>query len=124
MKVIVCGDRNYTNREAVRNILHQLPKDTIIIQGGCRGADTLAKEVSLELGFLIKTYYPEWNKYGKGAGVIRNRRMLEEDPNLVIAFHDHLEDSKGTLNMLTESRKRHIKCFLVGKDQQINEYLS
>jgi hypothetical protein len=106
MKVLVTGDREWNDPDLIERHLKKLPPDTIIIQGGARGADSLAKGVARKLGFKVKTYPANWRKYGRAAGPIRNREMLEkEDPDLVLAFHDNIEKSKGTKDMMKIAKK-------------------
>lgn len=108
-KILVCGDRNWTDKEKIRRVLSEYSGDVLIINGGCRGADTLAREVAIELGMEVKTYYAEWDKYGRVAGPIRNQLMLDQEkPNLVIAFHSDLYHSKGTGDMIRRAHAANI----------------
>ena len=55
-----------------------------------------------------------WVKYGRAAGPIRNRRMLElVPPDLVVAFHDDLESSRGTKDMVIAARQAEIPVRLI-----------
>lgn len=104
MNVLICGDRNYTDRKTIKNYLETLPKDTTIISGGCRGADTIAEEEAKMLGLRTKIFYADWKKYGRSAGPKRNAKMLSDGmPTIVTAFHDDLEKSKGTKDMVTRA---------------------
>ena len=48
----------------------------------------------------------------RAAGPIRNQRMLVEGkPDLVIAFHDDLESSRGTKDMIKRSLKAGIRVW-------------
>ncbi len=114
MKVLVCGDRNWSNREIVRKRLSELPSNTIIVEGGCEGADLIAREVALEIGLEVVEFPAVWKKYGKSAGPIRNIKMLDTKPHLVIAFHDDFKNSKGTKHVVTEARKRGIETEIIG----------
>ncbi len=50
-------------------------------------------------------YPADWKRYGRAAGRIRNALMLEyEKPDLVIAFHEDLSTSRGTLDMLKRAK--------------------
>lgn len=88
MRVLVCGGRDYKNRDRVDQVLNYLPKkDLVIIQGNAPGADYLAKEWARENGVQCESYPADWQQYGRKAGYIRNKQMLEEGkPDLVIAF--------------------------------------
>jgi hypothetical protein len=114
MKVVVCGDRKWLNISIIEKRLLELPSDTIIVQGECSGADILAKNVAREIGLDVVGFYANWNKYGKSAGPIRNIKMLNTGPKLVIAFHDDLQKSKGTKHIVTEARKRGIEVEVIG----------
>jgi hypothetical protein len=120
MKILVCGDRNYNNRNKVNEILthyktFSYPSHLIIVEGGAQGADTLAKEIGIQLGAQIKEYKAQWGTYGKGAGPIRNKLMLDDnlDIEIVIAFHNDIEHSRGTKNMIKLAEKYHKKVILI-----------
>jgi hypothetical protein len=101
MRVLVTGDRNWSNKDIIREVLKKYPTDTILINGGARGADSIAAKIGKELGFKVETFKADWGAYGRAAGPIRNRKMLREGkPDVVEAFHDHILDSKGTKDMV------------------------
>ena len=116
MRVIVCGDRNWTDKEIIRRELKAYPKDTVIIHGACRGADRIAGEIGKQLGFAIEEYSADWETFGKAAGHIRNKQMIDEGkPTLVLAFHSDIDNSKGTKNMLKQAEKAGIETKLFEK---------
>lgn len=92
MKVLVCGSRKWLSQKVVHDRLRQLPPNTVIIHGACRGADNIAGYVGDLLGFTVRPYPALWDKYGNRAGGIRNQQMLdventaEEQIDLVLAF--------------------------------------
>lgn len=117
MVVLVCGDRRWTDKETIRQRLKKLPVDTIIIHGNngyedekgkvYKGADKLAAEEARKLGMTdIRAFPAQWDMYGKAAGPIGNRLMLEQNPTLVLAFHSDLSQSKGTFNLIDQARKK------------------
>jgi len=126
MRVLCCGDRNWSSFNIIRRELEKLPKDTEIIQGCANGADTMSAKIAKVLGLKLvsskdnntvinKHGFPaNWNKYGKAAGPIRNKQMLDEGkPDIVLAFHTNIEKSKGTKNMIEQAKKRGIKVLLI-----------
>ncbi len=124
MKVLVCGaaprrrtgDPGWTNREAIHRELEKLPADTVIIEGEAEGADLLARDVAEVMGFTVEPYPAEWKRYGRAAGPIRNRQMLDEgQPDLVLAFHADIAASTGTADMLGQAKKRGIPTRLLVK---------
>ena len=109
MRILICGDRRWTDHNMIKLVLLKYPLDSIIIEGECRGADMIAKEEALKLGMTVEPYTAYWGKYGRAAGPIRNKRMLVMGkPDLVIAFHNNIAKSKGTANMLIQAKARNI----------------
>lgn len=92
----------------------------VIIEGGAPGADSIAwafADWNQMMWADIEHIHiePDWKKYGKRAGYIRNQRMLDEGkPNLVIAFSHDLENSKGTKMMVDIARKAGVKTYVIG----------
>lgn len=83
-----------------------LAKVDCVIEGESRGADQLAREVAESEGIPVLPFPAQWSKYDRAAGPIRNQRMLEEGkPDFVIVFHDDLEHSKGTKDMVQRAIK-------------------
>jgi len=113
MRILICGDRNWDDYVAVRDTL-KVFKETLgiscIIEGEASGADSFGRIAAEELGIPVEKYPANWTKYDKGAGPIRNQQMLDEGkPVLVLAFHDKLQESKGTKDMVLRSQKAGIK---------------
>lgn len=108
MLILVCGSRNWNIMGPVMARLEKLPKLSTIVEGGCEGADKLARQAADVLGFDVIEYPANWNGRGKAAGPYRNRKMLDLKPDLVIAFHENLETSKGTADTVREAKRRGI----------------
>ncbi len=110
MKVLVCGSRDWEDYGAIVRELTKLPYDTVIIEGEARGADTLARQAASRQGYNVEAYPADWAQYGRAAGPIRNKQMLDEGkPDLVLAFSEDIENSRGTANMVMQARKRGIE---------------
>ena len=75
-KVLVCGGRNYGDRETVQRTLDRI-RPTEIIHGAARGADTLAGEYALERDIPCRRFPADWRRHGRSAGFMRNRQMLD-----------------------------------------------
>jgi hypothetical protein len=116
LKVLICGDRNWTNDKLIKANLLSLQvywgDRLILIEGECQGADKLGAQVARELGVPeedIRKFPADWAKYGKAAGPIRNQQMLDEGkPDIVLAFHPDIGSSKGTLDMIKRANKAGI----------------
>lgn len=109
--ILVCGSREWRDRNAVYLVLmcephHQGWCDAPIrvIHGDARGADQFAHMSAGELGYEVKAFPARWDEHGKAAGPIRNREMLDENPDLVVAFGR----GRGTDDTVREAEKRGI----------------
>lgn len=70
-----------------------------IVSGGCKkGGDKFAEVIAETMGISITIHYPEWKKYGKPAGFIRNTKIAE-DCNILIALphEDRLGGTEDTI---------------------------
>ena len=109
MKVLFTGDRNWTDRESIRKRISILPSDTEIVFGDASGVDYIAGTEAVIQGYKVNgPHIADWNKHGRAAGPIRNRKMLDQKPDLVIAFHPFLDGSKGTKDCVNEAKRRGI----------------
>ena len=112
MRLLVCGDRDWTDKEAIYNEIVFLAPD-VIIEGGARGADSMARDIAILYDITLVSFPADWPKYGKAAGPIRNQQMLElGKPDLVLAFHDDLDNSKGTKDMVNRARKSGVEVIV------------
>ena len=116
-RVLVCGDRYWSDKEMIKNVLLNGvisgQKIDLVIEGGACGADRIAIECANELGRKVIEFPADWVTYGRAAGPIRNKQMLDEGkPELVLAFHDDLTKSKGTKNMVEQAKKRNIEVYI------------
>lgn len=89
--IIVSGGRNnYAQKDYLFNLLDaiqdQSDKPIHIIQGGAKGIDALAKEWTQSRGCIMTQVDAEWDKYGKSAGMRRNKDMINLKPDLVICM--------------------------------------
>ena len=124
MIVLVCGGRDYSDREAVSLALSGedgLEEGDLLIHGGCRdlkgrkvGADWLADEVARAKGAHVAVVEALWGHYGKHAGPLRNAAMLRLClPDKLIAF----PGGKGTENCIAQAEAAGIPVYRVGRSQ-------
>jgi len=110
MRVIVCGGRDFEDRDFLFKKLNMLNVEhgfDVIYEGGARGADTFAREWAKEANIPCQTFPAEWDKYGAKAGPIRNQVMLDQRPDLVIGF----AGGRGTDHMLKIASKAGITTY-------------
>lgn len=109
MRVLVCGSRDWTGWRAIERELAKLPLGTILVHGAARGADTIAAVVGIRLGLKVEAYPAQWESFGRAAGAVRNKWMLDSGPDLVLAFHRNLGESKGTAHMVRIAKKKGVE---------------
>jgi hypothetical protein len=123
MKILITGDREYKNLEVIKTSFALFECDVKnsdvihgdVIHGDARGADKLAGEYAKLLGYNVIAMPADWNKHHRSAGPIRNLEMIEQNPDIVLIFHDDLKSSKGTLHCVTSILKKIEKTKTLGK---------
>lgn len=111
MRVIVCGSRNWTDRERIADRLFELGLVTenlgcTIVHGDAPGADTIAKQEGEKLGLIVEphNYRPFISATcsPKRAPLARNTHMASLGADLCIAFWK--DNSSGTADMVRKAR--------------------
>jgi hypothetical protein len=104
-RIIVCGGRDYSDYAKVAAELDLL-RPIVIIQGGAKGADFMARKWAEANEVFCRTFHADWDTHGKAAGPIRNQRMLDEtNSNLVLAF----PGGRGTADMVRRAEATGIE---------------
>lgn len=116
-KLLCCGDREWTNKDFIGKILvnfHKANGPFILVNGYARGADKMSRDFAIEyLNLEVRDYPAAWETIGRGAGPIRNQKMLDcEHPDSVFAFHNDIRNARGTKDMVERSRKRGLPVFV------------
>lgn len=100
--VLFCGSRTWDNQRRVDELMTQLfnlfSGRFHVVQGGAFGADNQAWLAAKKLNVAVATEKPDWTKYGKRAGFLRNITMLEKPPQYIVALWDG--HSRGTLHTI------------------------
>ena len=113
MKVAVIGSRDFNDRDRLFAELDALQKAEgaflVIVSGGAKGADSLAAEYAKERDIVLYVIEPDWQRYGRGAGVVRNAEIVRQ-ADVVAAFWDG--KSRGTKSSLDLARKANKPVFV------------
>ncbi len=108
-RVLVCGGRDYADRDAMWSFLdlgHRAGAIEVLIHGGARGADRLAGEWAKQRGVVVLVYPANWKIYGPSAGPLRNQRMLDLGrPDVVVAF----PGGDGTADMVRRAVRAGVR---------------
>lgn len=114
MKILVCGDRKWTDEQTIIDHLFPFIMDKpTVIHGGAKGADTIGDMIARRYALTVIVKRAKWNRFGDAAGPIRNREMLKANPDLVLAFHNDIKNSKGTKDMVTIARNAGIETRVI-----------
>ncbi len=108
---LVVGSRTFEDYELMKNkldyFLSNHGKKVVIVSGGAKGADSLAKRYAKDKGFEYVEFPADWENLGKTAGYIRNEQMHKYISKAakrgVVAFWDG--ESKGTAHNFTLAKR-------------------
>ena len=105
MKILVCGGRNYGDVKTVAQYLDRFRGQvTMVVQGGARGADRLARQWAESHGIHFAEVPALWSTYSRAAGGRRNSAMLILEPDLCIAF----PGGPGTADMVRQCKRANV----------------
>lgn len=117
MRILICGGREYDDWQYFIDVMGTL-SDTrhfddhqpiVIIEGGAKGTDFCARLYAKYCGWDHLPFPADWNKYGRKAGYLRNKQMLDEGkPDLVVAF----PGGDGTANMVKLATEAGVEVIL------------
>ena len=100
-RIAVIGSRDFADYARLVAVLEpHLP--AVLVSGGAKGADALAERLANDRGLTIDVIPADWQRYGRGAGPVRNRQIVES-ADLVVAFWDG--KSRGTRSALAHAEK-------------------
>lgn len=105
MIVLVTGSRELKDKTPVWTALKELNPTAIVHGKNPAGADFFAALYAKKNGLPNIEVPANWDYYGKGAGPVRNRWMLDFIPvDRVVAFPT--KESVGTRDMIKYAKKK------------------
>mgnify|MGYP001610872056 CR=1 FL=1 len=111
MRVIIAGSRIITEPQKIETaILHANFRITEVVSGGAPGVDRLGEKWAHEHQIPVRRFIPKWDLYGKGAGMIRNKEMVQ-NADALIAIWDG--NSPGTANMIQIAQQNRLSVFVL-----------
>ncbi len=111
IKLAIVGGRDYTNYEHFKTIVNDFVTEigvpNEIISGGAKGVDTMASMWAKEHNIPIIELKPDWNKFGKRAGILRNTDIIDASTHVLalptsksIGTHDSINKAKNLNKIL------------------------
>lgn len=116
-KILVTGSRSFVDKDIVYAVLEtnrvSISMPIILVHGGCDvGVDEIADSWANFSNVKKEIYKADWDRYGKGAGPIRNKLMVEKSkPDVAIAFWDG--KSTGTRNCIEECLNHGVNIHVI-----------
>lgn len=107
MKVAVIGSRGIGEIDLACYLPTECDE---IVSGGAKGVDAYAAEYARKNGIKLTEFLPQYERYGRGAPIVRNRQIVEYADE-VLAFWDGV--SKGTLSVIRYCEKTNTPCHIV-----------
>lgn len=103
MKLAIIGSREFNNYELLCKTLDEYKsRVSLVVSGGAKGADILGEKWANENNIPTLIFIPDWDKFGKRAGFIRNEDIIKNCDGCV-AFWNGI--SSGTKNSLSLCKK-------------------
>lgn len=112
IRLLITGSRTWTDAKRIENAIYNLwqyDKDITIVHGDCpSGADHIADLIAINQSLEVERYPADWT-YGKRAGFVRNKQMVDTDPDQCYAFIK--DDSKGATMCAKLASERGIPTY-------------
>lgn len=112
MKLAIVGSREFNDYSLMKEKYLEVSKDydiDCIVSGGARGADSLAEQIAKDFDLELKVFPAEWNKFGRGAGMMRNTTIVENS-DIILAFP--IGKSVGTWDTIRKAKNSNKKVFI------------
>lgn len=111
MKVIIAGSRDIVSIHYINLAIQKSGFDiTEVVSGGARGVDQLGERWAKENQIPVRRFLPDWKKYGKKAGILRNKEMADYGEALIACWD---KKSSGTKNMIETAKKQGLKVYVL-----------
>lgn len=116
LRILVCGGRRFSDyallEKTINGVVAEAGREDIeIVSGHYVGADRLGELYAEKHNAQVKIFPAEWEKYGKRAGPMRNKQMVDYisgfKNKIVIAFVS--ANTKGTRNTISLAKKANIR---------------
>lgn len=122
MNIAIVGGRDFSDytllKESILSYISIYGVLDNIVSGGAKGADTLAAQFATEIGIPLLVFKPDYQKYGRGATLVRNTQIIE-NADVVFAFWDG--KSKGTKDSITKAKKLQKELYIISYGEKTEE---
>lgn len=110
-RCIIAGSRTITDLDIVYKAIEDSGFEfDEVVCGEAMGVDSLGKAYAYQNGKYIKSFVPDWDHYGKKAGMLRNMDMGNYADMAIVIIKDN---SKGSTQMKEYMEKLGKPCFAI-----------
>lgn len=116
--VAIVGSRNFSDLELVRKYVANLAYHddrAIIVTGGAQGVDLAAEATALDYSLTVQIIKPDWERYGKAAGPIRNEQIVKVSDEVVVFWDGKSHGTKSMMDLARLAGKPLTVIFEDGK---------
>lgn len=113
MRLAIVGSREFENYDLVCVEVAKIQKTkkiNLIVSGGAKGADTLARKFAALNKIPLMEFLPDYKRYGRGAPLQRNT-LIVQNSDYVIAFVT--PSSRGTLDTIKKAKQRGLTVKII-----------
>lgn len=110
MRLGIIGSRSFSDYKLLCEEVAKFGDIELIVSGGAAGADLLGERYAREHKIPTRIFYPDWKKYGKRAGFLRNSDIVRSSEH-IIAFWD--QSSAGTRDSINKAKELGIPITIV-----------
>lgn len=111
MDITIVGGRDFNNYPVLKMSMWNTialfdldPKQLTFHSGRARGADSLGEKFAQSIHAPLIFYVPDWDRFGRSAGIRRNIEMSDA-VGIIVAFFDGV--SRGTKHMIEYSQSKN-----------------
>jgi hypothetical protein len=113
IKLGIVGYRKFNDYKKFKQLVDDYIKEigipVLIVSGGAKGVDTMAEQYAKEHNIQTQIFLPDWDTYGKKAGIMRNTDIVNASTH-ILALPD-AKKSIGTFDSINKAKilKKNLK---------------
>jgi hypothetical protein len=110
-RILVTGSRDWDAPSIIEHTLSKYSEpDAVLVSGACpTGADNIAEGLWEYWHLPVERHPAKWTEFGKKAGFLRNKEMVELGADICLAFIRN--ESKGATHTVNLARKAGIPTY-------------
>jgi hypothetical protein len=113
LKTIIAGSRTIDKQAMFNEALERsgfVEKISMVISGGAYGVDQMGERWASINRIPVKKFLPDWERYGKAAGCMRNIEMARAADALIAVWDG---ESTGTKHMIRVAKEKGLSVYVM-----------